>query len=131
MRYCSEARIEPSIKERVFGQLFHSLPPVPAVPAGLVFLAGVAAVVVVAQDLVEDAEAPQDEKRSQRMMAIIAHTATPWVLLMTQAPTPKSAVQAYTMTTLLAHAIAFAQKHMMQVLGGRPAEWAGGGTGAG
>ena len=44
----SEAPIEPSIKERVFGQLFHSLPPVPAVPAGLVLLAGVSAVVVVA-----------------------------------------------------------------------------------
>ena len=35
------------------------------------------------------------------MMAIMAHTAMPWELLMTQAPTPRSAVQAYTMTTLL------------------------------
>ena len=35
------------------------------------------------------------------MMAIMAHTAMPWELLMTQAPMPRSAVQAYTMTTLL------------------------------
>ena len=38
----------------------------PAVPARFVFLAGVAAVVVMAQDLVEDAEAPQYQKRPQQ-----------------------------------------------------------------
>ncbi len=33
------------------------------------------------------------------MTAIMAHTATPWVVDMTQAPMPSSVVHAYTMTT--------------------------------
>lgn len=88
----------------------------PAVPAGLVLLAGVTAVVVVAQHLVEDAKAPQYEERPRK------HDGDhePYSDAVGAAHDPGAHAQERRPGVhddhALAHAIALAQKHVVQVL---------------